>query len=228
MRVFIGSDPRETPAVEVAVNTLRSVSGIEAELLDAERLRSAGLLSRAVDHRGGRDYDLISNESTSTRFKISRFLTPILCQSGWALFTDCDVVFLRDPLEMLKEIKPGHAAYVVKHAYVSKATTKMVDQDQTQYPCKNWSSVVLFDASHRANRRLSLHDINTRPARDLHSFYWLADAEIGSLDPAWNWLVNETPKPENLAIAHFTNGGPWLSGWQAKDNDDLWLSHCNQ
>lgn len=222
MRVYIGSDPREQAAVDVAVKTLRAVSSIEPELLCAERLRDAGLLYRTTDHRGGQHYDLVSNAPASTEFAASRFLTPILCQSGYALFADCDVVFLRDPREMLDEIEPGKAVYVVKHDYTPTALYKMVNQAQTTYPRKAWSSVMLFQTSHPANRRLSLHDINTRPGRDLHRFYWLADDEIGSLSPAWNWLVDCQPRPENIAIAHLTLGGDWLPGWKGGSFDAEW------
>ena len=103
MKVYIGYEAREQAAVDVAVKTLREVSGIEAELLVADRLRDAGMLSRISDHRGGQAYDLVSNAPKATAFAVSRFLTPLLCQGGWALFTDCDMVFLRDPREMLAE-----------------------------------------------------------------------------------------------------------------------------
>lgn len=223
MRVYIGHDPREQAAVDVALRTLLKVSGIEAELLDADRLRDAGLLSRITDHRGAQHYDLISNAPKSTAFAASRFLVPLLCQGGFALFADCDVVFLRDPREMLREVDPDKAVYVVKHDYTPAAGGKMVDQVQTAYPRKNWSSVMLFAADHPANRRLSLHDVNMRPGRDLHRFYWLADDEIGALDPAWNWLVDEQPRPANLGVAHLTRGGPWLPGWQGGSFDGEWL-----
>lgn len=227
MHVYIGYDAREEAAVEVALKTLRNVSGIEADLLHADRLRDAGMLSRISDHRGGQHYDLVSNAPKSTSFAVSRFLTPLLCQRGWALFTDCDMVFVRDPREMLAEIEPGKAVYVVKHEYQPATSWKMDSQIQTTYPRKNWSSVMLFDVEHPANRRLSLHEINARPGRDLHRFYWLADEEIGALDPAWNWLVDEQPRPANLGIAHMTLGGPWIPGWKGGSFDAEWLKETS-
>lgn len=225
MRFYIGQDRREQAAVDVALKTLQKVTGgTRAELLNADRLRESGLLSRLTDQRGGQHYDLVSNAPASTEFAVSRFLVPILCQSGFALFTDCDVVFMRDPREMLDEIEPGKAAYVVKHDFAPTAQWKMVNQAQTKYPRKNWSSVMLWDCDHPANRRLSLHDINARPGRDLHAVYWLHDDEIGSLDPAWNWLVGDKPKPANLGIAHFTGGGPWIPGWVKAEHDEIWLN----
>lgn len=223
MKVYIGSDPREQAAVDVAVKTLREVSGIQAELLRADRLHAAGLLGRIADTRGGQAFDMISGAPMSTEFAISRFLTPILCQGGFALFTDCDMVFLRDPREMLSEIEPGKAVYVVQHDHKPVERFKMVNQAQTTYPRKNWSSVMLFDCDHPANRRLTLQDVNWRTGRELHGFYWLHDSEIGALDPAWNWLVNVQPRPQNTGIAHFTLGGPFNPGWVPAEHDDIWL-----
>lgn len=224
MRVFIGFDSREVRAVEVAAKTLRQVSGIEAELLRADKLGDHGLLTRLTDKRGGQAYDLTSNAPKSTEFAVSRFLTPIICQHGYALFVDADVVFLRDPREMLAEVDPAHAVSVVKHDYTTSAKWKMVNQANQPYHRKNWSSVMLFNCDHPANRRLTLFDINTRPGRDLHRFYWLNDAEIGALDPRWNWLVDEQPRPENPGIVHMTLGGPWLPGWQGGSYDNEWLA----
>lgn len=226
MRVFIGYDEREAEAAEVAAKTLREVSAgaLEAEFLCAPKLSDQGLLYRIGDHRGGQDYDFVSNAPKSTRFAVSRFLTPILCQTGYALFVDCDVVFLSDPRYLLTDVEAKYAVSVVKHNHVPTEQWKMVNQVQTTYPRKNWSSVMLFNCEHPANRRLSVRDVNERPGRDLHAFYWLHDDEIGSLDPRFNWLVDVQPRPENLAIAHMTLGGPWLKGWQGGSFDQQWLA----
>ncbi len=228
MRVYIGYDEREEEAARVAAKTLREVTNgeLEPEFLVAPKLADQGLLWRISDHRGGQDYDLISNAPKSTRFAISRFLTPLLCQGGHALFLDCDMLFLEDPRHMLAEIDHSAAVSVVKHDHQPTEQWKMVNQAQTKYPRKNWSSVMLFNCDHPANRRLSLRDVNERPGRDLHAFYWLNDIEIGALDPRWNWLVNVQPKPEHVGIAHFTLGGPFNAGWKAAPYDDLWLAHA--
>lgn len=228
MKVYIGYDEREAEAARVAAKTLREVTNgeIEPEFLRADKLAAHGLLTRVSDHRGGQDYDLVSNAPKSTRFAVSRFMTPLLCQSGWALFLDCDMVFLRDPREMLAEAQDQaypSAVYVVKHDHQPKEKWKMVNQVQTSYHRKNWSSVMLFNCDHPANQRLTIADVNLRPGRDLHAFYWLHDQEIGRLDPAWNWLVNVQDRPENLGIAHFTLGGPFNEGWKPAEHDEIWL-----
>lgn len=229
MRVFIGYDEREHEAARVAAKTLRQVTKgqIEPEFIRSDKLAAQGLLWRVSDHRGGQDYDLISNAPKSTRFAISRFLTPLLCQQGHALFLDCDMVFLEDPRNMLDEIDRSLAVHVVKHDHVPTEQWKMVNQVQTKYPRKNWSSVMLFNCEHPANSRLSLRDVNERPGRDLHAFYWLNDSEIGTLHQRWNWLVNVQPKPDTVGIAHFTLGGPFNEGWKPAPFDELWQMHAS-
>lgn len=95
-------------------------------------------------------------------------------------------------------------------------------QVQTSYPRKNWSSVILWNTDHPANRRLTLHDVNTRPGLWLHQFGWLHDDEIGALPPEWNWLVNVQERPAYPGIAHFTLGGPFTPGWKGAQNDEIW------
>lgn len=225
MRVFLGFDSREERAAAVAAKSLRRVSGIEAEFLCADKLRAQGLFTRVEDARGQR-YDFASQAPCSTEFANLRFLTPLIAQSGFALFCDSDVVFLRNPMEMLAEVRPGKAVYVVQHEYEPQEQWKMVGQVQTRYGRKNWSSCMLFDAEHPANLRLNLHCVNQMPGRWLHALSWLHDDEIGALDPAWNWLCDVQPRPANLGLAHLTLGGPWLDGWRGGSFDKEWLDHA--
>jgi hypothetical protein len=230
LRIFIGYDEREHDAARVAAKSLRDMTDNEIvpEFLCIDKLVAQGLFWRSMDRRGSQHYDLVSNAPTSTDFAVARFLTPILCQTGFALFVDCDVVFLEDPRDMLHDIVAGegYPVYVVKHEHEPVELWKMVNQKQTSYPRKNWSSVMLFNCQHPANERLSLRDVNERPGRDLHAFYWLHDSEIGELDKRWNWLVNVQPPPWegiDTGIAHFTLGGPFNEGWAGAPHDEIWL-----
>lgn len=223
MNVYIGYDAREVEAYWVAEKSLRRTSpGVNVMPLDAERLAAYGLLRRPQDRRGN-IYDIVSNAPQSTDFAISRFLVPHLCQKGWALFVDADVVFLADVRDLFDLADPSKAVMVVKHNQTGNGI-KMDGQVQTTYPRKNWSSVVLWNCEHPANRRLSLQDVNERPGRDLHAFYWLADSEIGDLPMDWNWLVGVEEQPVSPRIAHFTLGGPWLPTWVRAKHDEIWES----
>jgi hypothetical protein len=214
VRIYIGHDPREQAAFDVAERSLRRHSpGVHVTALRAGRLAQAGLLRRLQDTRGGADagfrlWDLPSNAPCATEFAISRFLVPMLALEGWALFVDCDVVFMADVAEMFALADPSKAVMVVQHQNGHTAGTKMDGQAQVIYPRKNWSSVVLWNCDHPANRRLSLVDVHERPGRDLHAFYWLADSEIGELPAEWNWLVGVQPRPLVPKLAHYTLGTP--------------------
>lgn len=223
MKVYIGHDQREQVAYDVAEHSLRSYRwDCEVIPLKSDRLYDYGLLRRPTDRRG-QLYDIPSGANASTDFAISRFLVPHLCQEGWALFVDCDVVFMADVLELFKLADPTKAVQVVQHAPLQGTATKMDGQAQAVYGRKNWSSVMLFNCDHHANRRLSLQDVNERPGRDLHRFYWLADNEIGVLPAEWNWLVNVQDKPRAPKLAHFTLGTPNLTdALRDSEHSEIW------
>lgn len=222
--LYIGYDPAEQAAYDALVNSLNMYSIIKPKPLDEERLRASGLYTRPIDKRG-QYYDMLSNAPCSTEFATSRFLTPLLCQSGWAMFIDCDMVFNCDPIEILLHADRSKAVMVVKHEHEGAEKSKMCGMAQTVYNRKNWSSVMLFNCDHPANRRLSLRDVNERPGRDLHQFYWLNDDEIGELPNDWNWLVGVQPKPESPKLCHFTLGGPWFKDWEPQEHDDIWYKY---
>src|SRR6266567_8880508 len=159
--VYLGFDEREPEAYAVARKTLLNTSGYPAYSLNARQLRDRGILWRPEDRRGG-TYDIVSNAPCSTDFAISRFLVPILVQGGWWMFTDCDVVFLRDVKEIAPLLDPRYAVMVVKHDQRPAEATKMDSQIQTAYPRKNWSSVMVFNTDHPSHKRITLHDVNTR------------------------------------------------------------------
>lgn len=226
LSVYIGYDPAEHEAALVCAASLRRVTNgeIEPVMLVQDKLRAAGLYTRAEDWRGQK-YDFASQAPVSTQFSNSRFLTPILAQRGWALFVDCDMVFYEDPRAMLDEADDNCPLYCVQHNHKGNEPSKMMGMAQTQYARKNQSSVMLFDCGHPANQRLSLWDVNHRPGRDLHQFYWLNDDEIGFLDVRWNQLVGVTLLPIRArGIVHWTLGGPWFDGWVPQPYDDLWLA----
>lgn len=227
MKVFLGYDSREPRSYEVAVNSLlaHTPGDVDITPLKSAKLADTGLLRRPQDLRGQR-YDIPSNAPASTEFAISRFLVPILAQSGWAFFADSDVVFLADLEELFSLVDQRYAVMCVKHQHEPAEGFKMDGQQQVAYARKNWSSVMLFNCDHPANQRLSLVDVQERPGRDLHRFYWLHDDEIGALPVEWNWLVGVQPKPADPAIAHFTLGTPEVG--VSCEHDHLWYEYETQ
>lgn len=221
LRVYIGYDEREQAAFGVACKTARAF-GCDVIPLYEDRLRLTGMLTRPLDRRGPRWFDLNSNANQSTDFAISRFFVPLLAHSGWALFADADVVFVRDPHELLDITDDQFAVMVVKRASGQMDGIKMQGQKQASYPRKNWSSIAMWNASHPALNRLNLTTLNQWPGRDLHAFKFLADEEIGCLPSAWNHLVGVDAERTDPAIIHFTNGTPDMPGYEDCEHADVW------
>ena len=214
-RVFIGWDQREPEAYEVAKYSLvrRASVPVEVVPIKLDELRARGLYARDVD------------PLASTEFTYSRFLTPTLAGfRGWALFCDCDFLWLGDVGELLEHTQSAKAVYCVQHDYRPRETTKMDGAVQTVYPRKNWSSLMLFNCDHDAVRALTPQVVNRESGAYLHRMQWVADADIGALPVDWNWLEgwNEKPARGTPKAVHFTRGGPWFPQWQDVDYGDLW------
>lgn len=246
--VYIGWDPREEAAYEVARDSIHRHATMPVRItpLKLAQLEQVGIVrrprskmekGRALFIRDGRVerrvvsfaqrgtiWDEVSQAPMSTEFACSRFAVPLLAQTGWAIFTDCDVVARGDVRELLEHADPQYAVQVVKHGPLEDTGAKMDGQPQIPYARKNWSSVVLWNCDHLSNRFLTLDVLNRTPGRDLHRFCWLDDHEIGALPLQWNWLVGVESCPIEWKLAHFTLGGPWLPGWSVREHDHIWLS----
>jgi len=228
--IWIGYEPRETEAFAVARRTLRRhAPGVPIHAIELSTLREAGLYTRPTSYRqqGNKTimWDDISDASCSTEFAISRFLTLHLAREGWALFVDCDVMARANVQELFAacEANPDKAVMCVQHDYVPKETVKMDGQLQMMYRRKNWSSVLAFNADHKANKLLTVERINELPGRDLHALCWLKDKVIGALDPAWNWLAGVSDPAITPKIVHFTNGVPSMPGYEGSPFADEWF-----
>lgn len=138
-----------------------------------------------------------------------------------AVFMDSDML-VRGDMSSLGEINLGYAVSVVKHSFEPKSLVKKENQVQQKYSRKNWSSMMVFNCDHPANKKLTVEMVNTLPGRDLHRFCWLEDNEIGGLSPRWNWLVGHSDPVLDPTIVHFTDGGPWLEEYKHVAYADEW------
>lgn len=220
--IYIGYDPREHTEFEVAASTAARFSDAKVSPIRLPEMRARGLYRRDVVRRGAQLFDPISDAPMSTEFAISRFLTPRLAGSGWALFMDSDVLVRGSLDDLFALADPGYAVMCVKHHHQPDEIVKMDGQAQTRYVRKNWSSVCLWNVDHPSNQRLTVEMVNSVPGRDLHSFSWLENHEIGSLDTRWNFLVGHSPEGINPSIVHFTDGTPLMRGYENQPYADEW------
>ncbi len=233
MKYFIGYDPRERVSFAVCRHSIRRFSRMSpVKAIILEDVRKAGLYKREHIRKDGQLFDVISDAPMSTEFAISRFLTPLLADyNGYAVFMDADQMFMSNPKPIIGKAiseQPGKAVYCVKHHHEPVNTVKMDDQLQTLYRRKNWSSFMVFDCQHPKNREIA-NIINLVPGRDLHSFCWLDDDDIGELPTSLNYLVGHSQLPggELPVNIHWTDGTPELAGYENTDFSGEWREMLN-
>jgi len=120
------------------------------------------------------------------------------------------------------ERQSDKAVLVVKHDYVPKTERKFLDQVQTKYARKNWSSLMLFN--NERCRALSAQYVNAASGLELHRFGWVDESLIGELPREWNWLVTEYDYNPAAKIVHYTLGGPWFDAYRDCDYAAEWLA----
>ena len=87
LKVYVGWDSREDIAFQVCKQSILDNATVPVEVIPLKQgdLRKEGIYKRDVD------------AMASTEFTFTRFLVPHLADyKGWALFIDCDFVFLDD------------------------------------------------------------------------------------------------------------------------------------
>jgi len=220
-KVYIGYDPREDIAYQVCKWSIESRnSNIEVIPLKQTELRNYGIYSREID-------PLASTEFTFTRFLIAELNK----FDGWALFCDCDIIFRDDIQNLFNLADEKYAVMCAKHDYNPTDGIKMDNQVQTQYPRKNWSSVMLVNCGHPSNKILTKELVNDPKTTGafLHRFSWLKDSEIGEFSHEWNWLVDwyvpgKDGYPRGL---HYTSGGPWFENYRFCELNHVWKSELS-
>jgi hypothetical protein len=215
-KVFVGYDSREDIAYKVCEYSIYKHSpGAEVIPLKQADLRRDGLYGRPED------------PLSSTEFTFTRFLVPYLSNySGWALFCDCDFVWDGSIEEIFEKADPKYAVMVVQHDHKPNNTTKMDGKQQTQYPRKNWSSMILWNCEHPSNQQLNPELINKTTGQFLHRFEWLSDHEIGKLDFRYNFLVGwNDPNSVKPVAYHWTEGGPWFPEYVNCPFNNVWIKY---
>ena len=217
MKVFVGWDPKEQSAYQVCEYSIRKHQpSADVVPLIQQDLRSIGLYYRDID------------PLSSTEFTFTRFLVPaIMNYQGWAIFCDCDFLWLDDIKKVFDQRDDKYAVMVVKHDYTPTSTTKMDGAVQHLYPRKNWSSMILWNCGHPANKYLVPEAVNIESGQFLHRFQWIRDHYIGEISLEWNWLVNWYTEPTDGSpkALHFTEGGPWMEKYKDCQYADLWNYH---
>lgn len=212
IRIFIGFDERETVAWHVLTHSILARSSMPVSFIPLAVNNLQSVFTRPRE------------ALQSTDFSFSRFLTPYLSgYEDWSLFMDCDMLVRRDIAELWALRDERYAVMCVKHDHQPKEAVKFLNQPQTPYNKKNWSSVVLFNNA--KCRALTPEFVNTASGLQLHQFKWLEDdGLIGGIPATWNHLVGYSAEMPDAANVHYTLGGPYFEEYRECEHAQAWFA----
>jgi len=213
LSIYIGYDPRESVAFYTLAHSILRRSSVPVSVAPLAQSQLKGIYRRS---RG---------PTESTEFSLTRFLVPHLsAYSGWSIYMDCDMLCRTDISGLMGEMERQRdkAVLVCQHDYVPRSERKFLDQVQTKYPRKNWSSLMVFNNARC--RALSPDYVNSASGLELHRFGWIEDGLIGELALEWNWLVGEYRRNGAARIVHFTLGGPYFGEYRNCDYAEEWFA----
>ena len=210
--IFIGYDGRETVAYNVLAHSIQARATQPVSIAPLMLSQLNGIFKRE------------RHPLQSTDFSFSRFLTPYLSGfSGWSVFMDCDMLVLEDIAKLWALRDDRYAVMVIKHDHVPKEERKFLNEPQTKYQKKNWSSVMLFNNARCT--ALTPDYVNTATGLELHQFKWLGDDNlIGALPNRWNHLVGYDAPRQDAALVHYTLGGPYFDEFRDCEYSKQWFA----
>ena len=239
IRVVIGYDEREAKAAWTLQHSILKYSSrpVNFTFLYLPALEKDNLMWRERDPK------------QSTDFSFSRFLTPYLSgYKGQSIFMDCDMLVRGDISNLLQYCPTGIDVAVVKHDYQPDNQTKFLGAQQSKYPRKLWSAVMVFWCNTSACQRLTPKYVNEATGAELHQFKWipsqrltgnypvLSDEEIikrrvGEIPEEWHWIPNHSEprvKIEDAKLIHFTEGSCFIPGYENQPGADLWRNEAKE
>ena len=211
INIFIGYDEGEKIAYSVLSESIRQHSSEPVSITPLDLSTTRNIFTRK------------KQPNQSTEFAFSRFLVPYLCNySGHAIFMDCDMLARADISLLWRQRTTKYAVQCVQHDYTPTTTIKFMNQPQTPYPKKNWSSMMIFNNA--LCRSLTPDYVNSATGLELHQFKWLESEElIGNVDVEWNHLVGEYEYNPSAKLVHYTEGGPYFKNYKDCHYSDEWF-----
>ncbi len=227
MKIFIGYDPQDHDAVNVAIQSIKenTQSDPEITLLKEWEVRKTGIFKRSyrVDENG-QMWDERDGKPFSTQFSFTRFAIPAMLNYSdeWVLFMDGDMMVKGDIKEVFEMADSSYSVMCVKHNHAPEAALKMNGMLQTRYARKNWSSFMLLNPS--KCRDLTVYQLNTASGGWLHGMLWVEDDKVGSLPSSWNFLAGYDDPSKPVKNVHFTSGTPDMYMAMPTPWDEEWWS----
>jgi hypothetical protein len=171
----------------------------------------------------------------SNAFTMSRFMVPwLMGYKGRAVFADAaDMVCLEDVRKLqdiMEAMSADKSVLVVPHAYKTRNRVKYIgtpmESPNTDYPRKNWASLMVINCEHPAWREAHPDNLTAVHMGHYLELRHLPDESIGRLEDRWNVLVDEGQDPHRAAILHWTAGIPGFEYYKDALCADIWRREC--
>lgn len=217
IKLFVGYDPRESAVYHVFCQSVIENCSVPVQFIPL--------------HQDMLNFD--GQQDGTNAFIYSRYLVPYLTgYEGFAMFCDGDMVVRGDLTELWGLRDPDKAVQVVQHDYETREHIKYIgtpiENQNINYPRKNWSSVMIWNCSHPSNRILTEDYVAEAGGANLHRFQFLRDSEIGSLPKEWNHLVREYDYDPDAKLVHWTLGSPGFEFYMRDDYHQDWNYHLTR
>jgi hypothetical protein len=201
-RVFIGYDPRQPIAYNVAAYSVVKNSSVPVSVTPL-------IQSQLPVKRKG-----------LTEFTFTRYLPPWLCDyQGSALFVDADVLVLGDIAELPWDMPEALALVMHERSAINGQALPF-----------ERASVMLFNCGHFACSRLTPEYIEERSPQSFE-WLKTPNSPKGAaraLDPAWNHLVGYDAPRKDAKLAHFTMGIPCFDETRQDEYSREWRETLNE
>jgi lipopolysaccharide biosynthesis glycosyltransferase len=218
INIFIGFDEPNPVSYDVCVKSILAKN------------TKYKLNIQPINYNTLKEYERKKDPFESTQFAFARFFVPYISKfTGISIFLDGDFLFIDSIDNLIDQYNDKYAIMCCQHDYKPTNLEKMDGKPQTQWPRKNWSSLMIFNNEHPKNKTLTPMTVNNQSGAFLHRFKWLEDTEIGSLPLQWNWLVGWYKEPQDgiPKALHYTEGGPWLDNFKDCEYADRWLEEAS-
>ena len=161
---FIGYDSKEDIAYRVCKQSLLKQTSIPIKVLS---LKLYELIAKKF-------YNRTIDPLASTEFTYSRFLVPsLMSYKGWAVFCDCDFIFLDDVAKLFEGLNQEKAVYCVKHDYTPKKNTRWMDNNKPFIQKKIGLVSLFLIVPTLVIENLDVKTVNSESGSYLHQFKWL-------------------------------------------------------
>ncbi len=209
LRIFVGHDSKYMQATKTCMQSIYN----HYPEADITYLNKAQLKELKI-------YGREDVEGESTEFSFTRFYCPMIMHyEGVSIFCDNDFLWKTDIREVIKYLG-DKAMAVVKHEDYNVLEDKMGGKKNKSYPKKNWSSLMVFN-NEKMKKLLTKEYLDNASPAQLHEFHYLNENNIGSIPKEYNCLVGHYDC-DNAKALHYTNGGPWLEGYEDCHKSEEW------